>query len=114
MSFASFTTSYIQTALWSSIDDNGDPMDSKYNMYDISEETMVKIYDDCLKFYHENCSLWEDDETAGHDFWLTRNHSGAGFWDGDYPENGDLLTEKSHTFGDYNLYIGDDGLIYGT
>ena len=50
---------------------------------------------------------------VGNDFWLTRNHHGAGFWDGDYPED----LEKAFmgivkNFGEVNLYVGDDGLVY--
>ncbi len=52
---------------------------------------------------------------AGHDFWLTRcGHVGAGFWDGDWPQDvSDRLTEASEKFGDVDLYVGDDGMIYG-
>ena len=52
-------------------------------------------------------------ERAGHDFWLTRNHHGAGFWDGDWPEDVDeKLTEASHSWGEMDLYVGDDGRVY--
>ena len=49
-----------------------------------------------------------------HDFWLTRNGHGAGFWDGRYSDTqlGDLLTEVAKKFGEAYLYVGDDGLIY--
>jgi hypothetical protein len=114
MSLESFTKQYLITALWSSVDDNGEPLDTDYTINDISAETHSKMLADCKAFYNENCLLWDDDETAGHDFWLTRNHHGCGFSDGDYPDNGDLLTEKSHLYGEYNLYIGDDSQIYGT
>jgi hypothetical protein len=51
---------------------------------------------------------------GGHDFWLTRNGHGAGFWDGDWPkEAGDRLTKACEEFGEFDLYIGDDGMIYG-
>lgn len=50
---------------------------------------------------------------AGHDFWLTRAGHGAGFWDGDLPEElGARLTEASKTAGNCEPYIGDDGYIY--
>lgn len=49
---------------------------------------------------------------AGHDFALTRNGHGAGFWDGDWPVYGDLLTKASESFGEIDPYAGDDGLIY--
>lgn len=50
---------------------------------------------------------------AGHDFALTRNYCGAGFWDGDLPEElGARLTEAAHRAGECWPYLGDDDLIY--
>src|SRR6056300_403211 len=39
-------------------------------------------------------------DEVGHDFWLTRNRHGAGFWDGDWADDGDTLTELAHSFGE--------------
>ena len=57
--------------------------------------------------------LSDDDErqSPGHNFWLTRNGHGAGFWNSDYI-NGDKLTELSKDFGPIDLYIGDDNKLY--
>lgn len=49
---------------------------------------------------------------AGHDFWLTRNGHGCGFWDRDLGEIGDKLTEAAKKFGEVNLYVGDDGFVH--
>lgn len=51
-------------------------------------------------------------ELAGHDFWLTRNGHGVGFWDRGLGELGDKLTEAAKTFGEVNLYLGDDELVH--
>jgi hypothetical protein len=54
-------------------------------------------------------------ERAGHDFWLTRNHHGAGFWDRgelDARGIGKRLTDHAHSYGGVDLYVGDDGRIY--
>jgi hypothetical protein len=52
-------------------------------------------------------------DRAGHDFWLTRNGHGCGFWDGDWPEPAaTILTNASNACGECDLYIGDDGRIY--
>jgi hypothetical protein len=48
----------------------------------------------------------------GHDFWLTRNRHGAGFWDRGLGDLGDKLTAAAHTYGESNLYVGDDGQVY--
>ena len=110
---------YMETALWSSTDESdesgGEPMDKNYDIYDISEESIVEAKKDIKKFVDKAGSLLDDvdPEQAGHDFWLTRNHHGAGFWDGDYPEDiGDKLTKLSHEFGEKWPYVGDDGKIY--
>ena len=45
---------------------------------------------------------------AGHDFWLTRNGHGAGFWDGDWSENyADLLSKGAEAYGKVDVF--DDG-----
>lgn len=111
----SFFLQYVETALWSSIDNEDQPLDESYTTDDIAPETLVAMRADCDAFYEDNQEILAkyDSETCGHDFWLTRNRHGAGFWDGDYPtEDGRKLTEASHTYGEVNLYVGDDGKIY--
>lgn len=110
-----FTKSYIETALWSSTDDNDAPLDSKYGPGDISAALLATIKADCEEFQAANAGLLEPEnlDQLGHDFWLTRNHHGAGFWDGDYEkEKGRKLTEASHAYGECWWYVGDDGKIY--
>ena len=113
-----FTTAYIEAALWSSTDNSddqgGDPLDANYGQDDIAPETLDKIRRDCVAFMRDHADdIGGDMERAGHDFWLTRNHHGAGFWDGDWDDEvGERLTEASHAYGSVDLYVGDDGLIY--
>jgi len=112
-----FLDQYIETALWSSNDESddqgGEPLDRNYTRDDLAPETLEAIKADCLAFVDLADELLDlEYSQAGHDFWLTRNGHGAGFWDGDWPEHGDKLTEISKGFGEANLYIGDDGLIY--
>jgi hypothetical protein len=117
-----FTRQYIETALWSSTDnsdDSGDqPLDANYGIGDIDPKTLERMIEDCADFQKDFGELIDegggDYGQAGHDFWLTRNGHGAGFWDGDWPEpQAEQLTEASKDFGEYNLYVGDDGAIYG-
>lgn len=74
---------------------------------------------DCLAEYAPDYS----DERFGHDFWLTRNGHGAGFWDRDELTGeivnkqhgnslGDALTRVAKAAGPCELYVGDDGLVY--
>ena len=112
-----FLRSYITTALWSSLDEStpqgGEPLDANYDPADLAPETIEKMKADCDKFQTKNAQDIDGrEEQAGHDFWLTRNHHGSGFWDGDWPETGDRLTEACKSYPEVTLYVGDDGLIY--
>lgn len=53
-------------------------------------------------------------EQAGVDFWLTRNHHGAGYWDRNQlpKELGEVLTEAAHAFGECYAMLGDDGRLH--
>lgn len=107
----SFTAGYIEAALWSSIDNNGDSFDRNYNwtaLTDLAEKTLETMIAECKRF---QSATGVTSKQGGHDFWLTRNHHGSGFWDGDWP-NGEELTKVAHSFGECSLYIGDDGKIY--
>lgn len=118
MTLDKFTTAYIEAALWSTMDesspDGGEPMDANYGISDLAPETLERIKTDCAAFQGQHWNEIRDDESrAGHDFWLTRNHHGAGFWDGDWADDvGERLTAASHSRGEVTLYVGDDGRIY--
>lgn len=122
-----FLTAYIEAALWSSNDESdeqgGEPLDKNYGFEDIDPETLAKMKADCEKFEADNAELITDencltrldcDEQAGHDFWLTRNGHGVGFWEGsDWKSDaGELLTLAAKKFGECHLYVGDDGKIH--
>jgi len=118
-----FTTQYLATALWAETDNTtpqgGEPLDSNYAIVDFAPEAIERAIADCTKFQQDNVHILEqvyaigiEPSTAGHDFWLTRNHHGAGFWDGDYPEeHGKSLTEAAHAFGELNPYA-ENGKVF--
>lgn len=115
-----FTTAYIEAALWSSTSAEGHSLDEAYFETDLASATLERMEEDCQQFQSAHRDLyigagWTD-EQAGHDFWLTRNRHGAGFWDRGIDDDnaGRLLTEAAHSFGTFDLYVGDDGLIYGS
>ena len=112
----SFLEQYLATALWSSIDDNDDPFDQNYSIYDFSEEALKQADKDCDLFIEKAGDLLDhfDDCDIGHDFWLTRQGHGAGFdADADYPDEiGDKLTEIANDFRELYIYVGDDGKLY--
>jgi hypothetical protein len=124
-----FTASYIECMLWSSNDESdesgGEPLDKNYSIDDIAPEALEKIAADCERFQREHAALlaeadykgarsreWSKEELAGHDFWLTRNGHGCGFWDRDLGAVGDQLTEAAEKFGEVYPYVGDDGKVY--
>jgi len=115
VSFDKFFAGYVDAALWSSFDDQGNPLDENFGQRDISSETLRKMGEDVWKFWIDNDELISSDpEQAGQDFWLTRNGHGAGFWDGGWPGDvGKRLTDAAHAYGEFGLYVGDDGKIHG-
>ena len=111
------THHYAVCALWSSVDDDGEPLDAVFTVDDIDAKTFNGMRSDVEDFITSNASALEqsglDDPQIGHDFWLTRNHHGVGFWDRGLPDTiGDALTKASHAYGEVYLYAGDDGYIY--
>lgn len=118
-----FARAYVGTALWSSHDDSdesgGEPLDANYDESDIAAPTLKKMAADCADFRASNAELLDqayqhgyDEGNAGHDFWLTRNHHGAGFWDRGLGQVGRALTDSAHAYGGVDLYVGDDGMIH--
>jgi len=124
-----FTRAFFETALWSTNDESddsgGEPLDKNYSIDDIDQASLAGLAAECARFQKENADDldvdhdfgpdFNSDGRAGHDFWLTRCGHGAGFWDGDWPEpQATRLTEASEKYGNVDLYVGDDGVIYAS
>ena len=120
-----FTATFLETLLWSETDEQSDGGDGSYPPEtEIDAAGLARLTEDCRQFYEENAGTWAwerkrgseewtDDQMAGHDFALTRNGHGAGFWDGGWHEAaGIVLTEACKAFGEVSLYRGDDGRVY--
>jgi hypothetical protein len=112
-----FIRAYKVAALWSSTDDQGEPLDTGRDLDDISGDTHNTMDRDCAAFVEQNWNDLQDlePEQCGHDFWLTRCGHGAGYWDRGLEELGDRLTAAcghGTNFPNIDLYVGDDGLIY--
>jgi hypothetical protein len=111
-----FAEAYIRCALWSSTDDydQGTTLDEAHGITDIHPDTLAAMLAECRFFLDDNASdIGPRYSQAGQDFWLTRNHHGAGFWDGDWPHDaGQRLTDAAHVWGSVDLYLGDDGRIH--
>jgi hypothetical protein len=127
--FDKFTRAYIEAALWSSTDDDGGL--DRFDWDDIDDNCLEVMVQDCVKFQEANkadldaagevldsdytCGAWPLD-AAGHDFWLSRNGHGVGFFDRNLGEVGDRLQQAAQKFGDLNLYTyhdhDDDGKVW--
>lgn len=97
--------SYLGCALWTE--------DVDKTIYDVGESTKTTAKTDIKTFIEKAGSLldgWTEDE-IGHDFWLTRNHHGAGFWDRGR-KGGDELTEIAQTFRELNVWVSELGIVY--
>lgn len=116
-----FHEGYMICALWSSSDAEENPLDDKYSVEDIELTTRQEMRRDCERFYRENIESLErlseltgaDMGRHGHDFWLTRNGHGAGYWDRylevegadrEKAKNvGELLSEAARPYGEWNI-----------
>lgn len=121
-----FTRAYVECALWSTNDEStpqgGEPLDKNYSAENIDPATLDSMAEDCRKFQESNAKdlakynhpFLSADELGGHDFWLTRNGHGAGFWDRNWlpKDAGERLSEAARKCGEVDLYVGNDGLIH--
>jgi hypothetical protein len=101
-----FTKAYFQAALWTT-DPNPEPGEWQehdlYTIDNIQEANRAEHELECQLFQRENEELLAQagtPEQNGHDFWLTRNWHGTGFWDRGYPEHvSKELTADAHAWG---------------
>lgn len=105
---------YVECALWSSTNDDGEPLDGLDAS--VSSACMQVFERDCDSFIEllERVgvdALELDDTQIGHDFWLSRNGHGAGFWDRGLGELGDTLHKWAKSFGPCDLYVSDNNEI---
>lgn len=113
-----FFNAYVDALLWSSsdIDEDGEGHEGLEG-FELTPEANKKSLHDCLDFMEMYKDLIDDAcekhshynwSQAGHDFALTRNHHGAGFWDRGIGEIGDTLTEACQSLGSVTLFVNSD------
>ena len=122
-SLTDFEKGYVTAALWT-FDDNAPR--GEYSTSGrveilfplIDQAALLSMRDDCTKFQEQNKDLLAqagDDSQNGHDFWLTRNNHGSGFWDRGYDDEapdstlsiGDALQQAAKSFGERDIYMSD-------
>ena len=110
-SLDTFTTAYLECALWSSTDNTtesgGYPLDDNYGISDIEIKSLRAMVADCAAFQADNAKDLEglNSGYCGHDFWLSRNGHGAGFWDRGLGELGDRLHKATKPYGSCDLMV---------
>jgi len=74
-----FLSAYVEAIYFTETGDLEQPDVDAELCEDFSRESVI----DCLAMYSRMACYLSDDniEQAGHDFWLTRNHHGTGYWD---------------------------------
>lgn len=118
-----FTEAYIMCMYFTDSCDYEEGAEDNEGMFDVedelSEEALNLVKTECEDF-QKNPDLarcyeefpWYGPDRAGHDFWLTRNHHGAGFWDRGLGGLGTKLTQAAQAYGGCDAYRGDDGKVY--
>lgn len=121
-----------ETILWSSCDESGTPLDKNYSAENINSECLDRLYLEYTKFIDAvelkiteiAGDKWDSiddfyevmqptENQTEHDFILTRNGHGAGFWDGDWMECvSGILTDAAKQFPEIEAVPGDDGKVY--
>lgn len=104
-----FIENYITAMLWT------EELE-EWDMSDIELSSFNHIVNECTQFFKKasfllNLDDVEEIKIAGHDFWLTRNGHGSGFWDRDestYNGNGDKLTKIAKKFGSSDVVFDEE------
>ena len=126
---AKFIRAYLEAILWTECGDSDDTLDSSYGIDDFTDSAIEKAVKDCLSFMDEKADHllrkaykkpypggtgFYTPEYAGHDFLLTRNGHGAGFWDRDLGDIGECLTALcgfKTEFPEVTAYVNDENKI---
>ncbi len=122
----SYPTQALETLLWSTVVTTNESDDYQAaDQFEPSQELRNYVGDMFARFEDklyellpdfdivDDCKIDCDEyDQLQHDFILTVNGHGAGFWDGDW-KSGDALTKICHDyFNDLEIYLGDDGILY--
>lgn len=115
----SFHQAFVRALLWTGMDDHETPLDANYDASDIHPNTLAGLKADGDQFIDQHqadlLALARNGygfERAGHDYLLSRNGHGAGFFDRGLGEVGDKLQDAARDAGQTDAYVGDDGKIH--
>ena len=117
-----FVKSYLATAAWVSFDGGKAefPKSSKEIAKADCKKFIAAVYKEFTVNEAEAILTYQGSDLtslAGHDFFLTRNGHGVGFWDKDIyntlaNNGGDILTKLARQMGESNCYRVKGGWVY--
>jgi hypothetical protein len=98
---------YLHALLWT------EGLDGNRDIEEIKGKNLEKCQADVNMFIEKAGTLLNElsEEQIGHDFWLSRNGHGAGFFDRGLGEIGDKLQELSRTFKGVDVFADSDLII---
>lgn len=120
------TIGALECLLWSETDDDGEPLDGTHNLYDITPDGQAEIAEAVIGLaftipndvaamldHYATTSRgaeWSHGSLFGHDFILSSNGHGCGFWD----RGAGDLGRRIHAMcvSGYHLYVGDDNRLH--
>lgn len=114
-----FLDGALTALLWANLwDTDGEFIEDGIGREDqVTPESRARLSAECAEFIDANTAdliaqgdlyvnpPWTPGELAGHDFTLTRNGHGAGFWDRGTGEVGDRLADAARAYRDINAYV---------
>lgn len=124
--FNAFHSAYIEALFFrETIGGDGNPLDSDYDSSDLSKRSETKIRHDCLAFYAMNhktiqhgaapMGQYYDGATdairkaayGGHDFYMTRQGHGVGFWESEWSiaDPNQTLDKAATQFHEFHTWI---------
>lgn len=121
-----FVSGFLAAMFRASTGVDGGSLGDTYRTSDLAPNVARNLREDCADFMIENLdelkqyaarlsgaphrvhSVWSN---AGHDFWLTRNSCGSGYWDRGLGQLGETLARSARIFGSLHPYT-QDNLVY--
>lgn len=122
-----FTQGFVECLLWTDEDNSKDDAESNGKVWDdldwssenLAGQSTDRIEEVCRDFvignWEELCEyegLGRSADYIGHDFALSSNGHGTGFWDRGAGGLGDRLHKAAKVYGESSLYFGQDWRVY--
>ena len=105
-----FTRAYLECAEWAGVDSEQEEALELGVSPKWDDRSIAQAKEECAAFVGAHLAdIGDRLSQAGHDFYLTRNGHGAGFWDGDWPEDaGERMTVGSKPYGSANVWFDEE------